>query len=335
MLVSMVGLVVFALADRYWLLLVAAVMVGSGSAVFHPESSRIARLASGGRHGLAQSLFQVGGNFGTALGPLLAAFIVLAAGRTSIAWFSLVALSASAILWRVGRWYRERDRRGGQARKGALAFTVGRRKTMVALAVLISLVASKNVYIVSFSSFYAFYLIEIFHVTVRDAQICLFVFLAAVAGGTLAGGPVGDRIGRKLVIWISMLGVVPFTLALPYVGLHATVALTVVIGLIMGGAFSSIVVFGQELVPGRVGMIAGMFFGLAFGAAGLGAVCLGILADHTGIRLVYQLCSWLPLTGLLAAFLPDLREQGRQPAMPVRAPGITNSLQEDCHGTRS
>jgi FSR family fosmidomycin resistance protein-like MFS transporter len=321
---TVIGLVLFALTDNYWLLVAASMLVGSGSAVFHPESSRVARLASGGRHGLAQSLFQVGGNFGASLGPLLAAFIVLARGRTTVAWFSLMALTTSLILWQVGRWYRDHDRRAAAHRPGPGAPAFGQRRTLGALAVLIALVASNNVYIVSFSSFYIFYLMEAFHLAIRDAQICLFVFLGGVAVGTVAGGPVGDRIGRKLVIWISVLGVLPFTVALPYAGLPATIALSVVIGLILGSSFSHIVVFGQELVPGRVGLIAGMFFGFAFGAAGIGAIGLGILADHTSIRLVYHLCSYLPLTGLLAAFLPDLRE--KRPGSGAAAPGKAEAL---------
>ena len=307
MLFTLCGLLLLSVASSYPLLLAAAMLVGSGSAVFHPESSRIARLASGGRHGLAQSLFQVGGNFGSAIGPLLAALIVVARGQGSIAWFALGAMLASLILWRIGGWYRAHAIAAGPARKAPATHSLNRRQTRTALAILICLVFSKNVYLVSISSFYTFYLIETFQLPVRDAQICLFVFLGAVAAGTLLGGPIGDRIGRKHVIWISILGVVPFTLALPYVGLTATVALSVVIGLILASAFSAIVVFGQELVPGRVGLIAGLFFGLAFGVAGVGAALLGVVADHTSIGFVYRLCGFLPLFGILAAFLPDMK----------------------------
>jgi FSR family fosmidomycin resistance protein-like MFS transporter len=303
------GLLLLSRAETYPSLLMAAMLVGTGSAVFHPESSRIARLASGGRHGLAQSIFQVGGNSGQAIGPLLAALIVLVRGQGSIAWFSLVALLASAALWRVGGWYRQQSRRVDAARKTVVGRRFGRRQTAIALAVLACLVFSKNVYMVSLSSFYTFYLMDTFHLSVRDSQICLFVFLGASAAGTLVGGPIGDRIGRKSVIWVSILGAVPFALALPYVGFYATIGLSVVIGLILASANAAIIVYGQELVPGRVGTIAGLFFGLSFGFAGIGAALLGILADHTSIRFVYQVSSFLPLLGLLTAFLPEMREQ--------------------------
>lgn len=307
MLFTLCGLLLLSTASTYPLLLMSAMLIGCGSAVFHPESSRVARLASGGRHGLAQSLFQVGGNFGSAIGPLLAAFIVAANGQGSIAWFALGALLASIILWRIGAWYRDHVIKSGPSKSSSPGHRLSRRQTGIALAILVCLVFSKNVYLVSISSFYTFYLIETFHLAVRDAQICLFIFLGAVAAGTVLGGPVGDKIGRKHVIWISILGVVPFTVTLPYVGLYATVALSVLIGLILASAFSAIVVFGQELVPGRVGLIAGLFFGLAFGVAGVGAALLGILADYTSIGTVYRLCGFLPLFGLLAGFLPDLR----------------------------
>lgn len=319
MLFTLSGLLLLSIATTFPLLLAAAALVGSGSAVFHPESSRVARMASGGRHGLAQSLFQVGGNLGAAIGPLLAAVIVLARGQGSIAWFSLAALLASMILWRVGGWYRDHGRRIAAAHKASTGLRIDRRRTVVALAILVCLVFSKNIYLASLSSFYTFYLIDTFHIPVRDAQIDLFIFLAAVAVGTVAGGPVGDKMGRKYVIWISILGVVPFTLALPYVGLTATICLSVIIGLILASAFSAIVVFGQELVPGRVGLIAGLFFGLAFGVAGIGAAALGVLADHTSIRFVYRVCGFMPLFGLLAAFLPDLRASRQAPA-PVLLP---------------
>jgi len=321
MLFTLCGLLLLSVASSYPLLLAAAMLVGSGSAVFHPESSRVARLASGGRHGLAQSLFQVGGNFGSAIGPLLAAFIVVVRGQGSIAWFALAALLASMILWRIGAWYRAHATAAGAGRKAAPTHRLSKRRTGIALGILVCLVFSKNVYLVSISSFYTFYLIETFHLAVRDAQLCLFVFLGAVAAGTFLGGPIGDRIGRKHVIWISILGVVPFTLALPYVGLTATIALSVVIGLILASAFSAIVVFGQELVPGRVGLIAGLFFGLAFGVAGVGAAVLGVVADHTSIGFVYKLCGFLPLFGLLAAFLPDMRALAAQPHVPQNNDG--------------
>jgi len=321
MLFTLSGLLLLSVASSYPLLLASAMLIGSGSAVFHPESSRVARLASGGRHGLAQSLFQVGGNFGSAIGPLLAAFIVIGRGQATIAWFAGGALLASAILWRVGSWYRDHVTRVAAVRKAAPRHRLSRRRTAFALAILVCLVFSKNVYLVSISSFYTFYLIETFQLAVRDAQICLFVFLGAVAAGTVLGGPVGDRIGRKHVIWISILGVVPFTLALPYVGLAATVALSVVIGLVLASAFSAIIVFGQELVPGRVGLIAGLFFGLAFGVAGIGAAALGILADHTSIGFVYRVCGFLPLFGILAAFLPDMRAATAPGGEPVTVEG--------------
>ncbi|EWY41552.1 Fosmidomycin resistance protein [Skermanella stibiiresistens SB22] len=303
---TLVGLVLLAFAHHFWLLLVAAGLVGMGSSVFHPESSRVARMASGGRHGLAQSLFQVGGNFGSALGPLLAAFIVVPRGQSSVAWFSLAALLAMIVLWKVGGWYgRNLANHAKRAGKHATA-SLPRSKIVTALVVLGVLVFSKYVYMASLSSFYTFYLIEKFNVSVQDSQILLFVFLGAVAVGTIAGGPIGDRFGRKYVIWGSILGVLPFTLALPYVNLFWTAVLTVVIGLVLASAFSAIIVFAQELVPGRVGTIAGLFFGFAFGIGGLGAAVLGMVADAKGIDYVYQVCSFLPLLGILTVFLPNL-----------------------------
>ena len=267
----------------------------------------MARMASGGRHGLAQSLFQVGGNAGTALGPLLAAFVVLPYGRPAVAWFAALALAGMILLSRVGLW--------GRARRkakvgGAKAATSGLAKPVVvrSLAILALLVFSKHFYLASISSYFTFYLIETFHLSVREAQLHLFLFLGAVAAGTLAGGPIGDRIGRKRVIWVSILGVLPFSLALPHVGLFATGVLSVLIGLVIASAFSAIVVYAQELVPGRVGMIAGLFFGFAFGVGGLGAAVLGEIADLTSIRTVYLICSVLPAIGLLTAFLPDLKK---------------------------
>lgn len=303
------GLLLLALATNFTVLLLAAGLVGTGSSVFHPESSRIARLASGGRHGFAQSFFQVGGNLGSAAGPLLAAFIVLPYGQRSIAWFSIAALTAIVLLVRVGRWYREHMRARAQAPAHEVAHGLPSGQVRRAIAVLLALIFSKYFYLASLYSYYTFYLIERFHVDVQSSQIYLFVFLGAVALGTLIGGPVGDRIGRKYVIWASILGVLPFTLALPHVGLFWTVVLSVVIGLILSSAFSAILVYAQELLPGKVGMIAGLFFGFAFGMGGLGAALLGELADLRGIEYVYELCAWLPAIGLLTVLLPDLHRR--------------------------
>lgn len=303
---TLVGLATLAFAHSYWMLLVGAAVVGLGSAVFHPEASRVARLASGGRHGLAQSLFQVGGNFGSAVGPLLAAFIVLPRGQGSVAWFSLAALLGIGILFQVGNWY-SHHRAANRTRQGAAPVgTLPRKTVILSIAVLALLVFSKYVYMSSLSSFYTFYMIDRFAVSVQDAQILLFVFLGAVAVGTVAGGPVVDWFGTKFVIWLSILGALPFTLALPYADFTWTVILTFIIGVILASAFSAIVVFAQELVPGRVGMIAGLFFGFAFGIGGIGAAVLGIVADHTSVEFVFQICSYLPLLGLLTIFLPDI-----------------------------
>ena len=305
---TLCGLLLLSVAPRYAVLLMAAALIGMGSAIFHPESSRVARMASGGQHGLAQSLFQVGGNGGTALGPLLAAFIVVPHGQASIAWFSLAALLGMAILIRVGHWYKQRqaERAKRKAGAGASGPALPPRKVAFAIAILIALIFSKYFYLASISSYYTFYLISKFHIGVRSAQLYLFLFLGATAVGTFAGGPVGDRIGRKYVIWVSILGVLPFTLLLPHVGLPATAVLTVIIGLVIASAFSAILVYAQELVPGRVGMISGLFFGFAFGMGGIGAAVLGHLADLTSIAFVYRICAFLPAIGLLTAFLPDL-----------------------------
>lgn len=306
--VTLAGLLLLSVASNFHVILVAAAMVGVGSAVFHPESSRVARMASGGRHGFAQSMFQVGGNAGTALGPLLAAFIVVPNGQTSIAWFSVVAILGMALLFRVGRWYQERlasmcpKARGRQH----VATGLSRRRTAASIAILLCLIFSKYFYLASLSSYYTFYLKETFHVSTQMSQILLFVFLGAVAVGTIGGGPVGDRLGFKRVIWISILGVLPFTLILPYANLFWTAALTVPIGMILASAFSAILVYAQELLPSRVGMVAGLFFGFAFGMGGLGAAVLGRLADLTSIGTVYTICSFLPLIGLLTIFLPNL-----------------------------
>jgi len=307
---SLVGLLLLSVAPTYAMVLAAAALMGVGSSVFHPESSRIARMASGGRHGLAQSLFQVGGNAGSALGPLLAAFLVVPYGRSSLAWCSLLALVAMIILSKIGGWYRARSSAsstGAASRPSSIAPPrLSRRRVGWSIAILGALIFSKYFYLASLSSYYMFYLMSRFHVSVRTAQIDLFVFLAAVAAGTILGGPVGDRFGRKVVIWGSILGVLPFTLLLPRATLFWTPILTVLIGLVLASAFSAIVVFAQELVPGRVGLISGVFFGFAFGMGGLGAAVLGQLADVIGIEAVYQLCAFLPVVGLLAAFLPSL-----------------------------
>ena len=306
---TLVGLLLLAAAPTFGIILVAALLMGIGSAVFHPESSRVARMASGGRHGLAQSVFQVGGNIGTSFGPLLGAFLVLPRGQGSIAWCGLLALAGIAVLWKIGGWHREWRQRALAAPPAPASrprVPVSPRRVGWSLAILAALIFSKYFYLASLSSYYTFYLIEKFHLSVRTAQIQLFVFLAAVAVGTILGGPIGDRIGRKLVIWVSILGVLPFTLLLPYATLFWTPVLAVVIGLILASAFSAIVVFAQELVPGRVGLISGVFFGFAFGMGGIGAAVLGQMADVVGIEAVYRLCAFLPAIGLLAAFLPDV-----------------------------
>ena len=291
----------------YPLLLLAAALIGTGSSVFHPESSRIARMASGGRHGFAQSFFQVGGNLGSASGPLLAAFIVLPRGQGSIAWFAIVALVAIVILLQVGRWYQRHVLIKPKAAVATPASTLPRRQVVMAISVLLALIFSKYFYLASLSTYYTFYLMERFALTAQDAQLHLFLFLGAVALGTLVGGPVGDRFGRKYVIWVSILGVLPFTLLLPHADLFWTSVLSVVIGLILSSAFSAILVYATELVPGKVGMIAGLFFGFAFGMGGLGAALLGELADARGIEYVYRVCAYLPAIGLLTVFLPNLR----------------------------
>ena len=306
---SLVGLLLIATADSYWMLLVAAACVGVGSAVFHPESSRIARMASGGRHGLAQSLFQVGGNAGSSVGPLVAAFLVAPFGQRALAWCALIPLAGRAMAVRVGRWFRQRQAHPSfaKAHRGAQQVSgLSRARVGWTLAVLAALIFSKYFYLASLTTYYTFYLITKFHVTVRSAQVHLFIFLAAVAVGTILGGPIGDRFGRKRVIWGSILGVLPFTLALPYANLFWTTALTIVIGLTLASAFSAIIVYAQDLVPGRVGLISGVFFGFAFGMGGLGAAALGQLADAIGIEAVYRVCAFLPAIGLLTAILPDV-----------------------------
>jgi FSR family fosmidomycin resistance protein-like MFS transporter len=319
MAVTCLGLILLSMAGTFAALLAAAAMMGIGSAVFHPESSRIARMASGGRHGFAQSLFQVGGNIGSSFGPLLAAFVVVPRGQSSIAWCALLTLPAMFMLWRIGGWHQRRRayarlqraesddlrRAHGLSTDPPPSIGLSPQRVGWSLLILGALIFSKYVYLASLSSYYTFYLIHRFGVTVRTAQIDLFVFLAAAAAGTILGGPIGDRMGRKYVIWGSIVGALPFTLLLPHATLFWTPILTVVIGLIIASAFSAIVVFAQELVPGRVGLISGVFFGLAFGVAGLGAAVLGQMADAWGIEAVYRVCAYLPAIGLLAVFLPD------------------------------
>lgn len=309
---TLLGLLLLATATSYPMLLCAAALVGSGSSVFHPESSRVARLASGGKFGLAQSVFQVGGNAGTALGPLLTALIVIPNGRGSVAWFSLAALLAIAVLWKVGQWYAHQQASGhfaAKLRHGAVETGLSRRKVVASIGILLVLLFSKYFYLASLSSYFTFYLMHKFGLGIQAAQIHLFIFLFAVALGTLIGGPVGDRIGRKRVIWVSILGVAPFTLLLPHVGLAATTALSFIIGLILASAFAAIIVYAQELLPGRVGMVAGLFFGFSFGMGAVGAALLGKLADVRGIEYVYNVCAFLPLLGLLTAFLPEVKRK--------------------------
>jgi FSR family fosmidomycin resistance protein-like MFS transporter len=304
---TLCGLVVVAFASSYPLLLVGAALIGIGSSIFHPESSRLARAASGGAHGLAQSLFQVGGNFGSALGPLLAAFVILPYGQHSLAWFALAALAAMVILASLGHWYKNAPRiRLGSRRSSAPHTALSERQVRWAIVVLMALIFSKYFYLASITNYYIFYLMHRFALPAQTAQVYLFVFLASSAVGTVGGGLLGDRFGRKAVIWVSILGILPFTLVLPYVGLATTVMLSVIIGLVLSSAFSAIVVYAQELMPGRVGMVSGLFFGAAFGVAAIGAAVLGEVADFTGIEFVYRVCSFLPLIGLLTVFLPNL-----------------------------
>src|SRR4051812_15067257 len=305
------GLLLLSVAARYPVILIAAALVGLGSAVFHPESARIARLASGGRYGFAQSVFQLGGSFGTSMGPVLAALIVVPFGQSSIAWFSSIAFLAIVILWRIGVWYKPQITTKKSAVIERHPDHPDSRRVKIALAVLVALLFSKQLYVSSLSSYYIFYLIDKFQVSTQAAQLYLFIFLASNAAGAFFGGPLGDRYGRKYVLWFSILGALPFTLALPYAGLAASAVLTVFIGLILSSATSSIIVFAQELMPHRFGMISGVFFGVAFGIGGLGAAVLGKLADHTGIAFVYHLCAFLPALGLLAVFLPKMPKHVR------------------------
>ena len=305
---TLLGLVLLAYSPNFGSVLLAAALVGTGSSIFHPESSRVARMASGGQHGLAQSVFQVGGNTGSALGPLVAAAVIVPHGKSSVAWFGLVALIGIALLSQVSRWYATHHVAAAKGALRATASTLPRGKVAGAVCVLLLLIFSKYFYIASISSFYTFYLIGKFGLDVQSAQMHLFLFLAASAAGTLIGGPVGDRIGRKPVIWGSILGVAPFALALPYVGLAWTTTFTILIGLILSSAFSAILVYAQELIPGKIGTVSGLFFGFAFGMGGLGAAALGMLADATSIDFVYRVCAWLPLLGVVAILLPNVRK---------------------------
>ena len=302
------GLVLLAYSPNFAMVLLAAALVGTGSSIFHPESSRVARMASGGQHGLAQSLFQVGGNTGSALGPLVAAAVIVPHGKSSVAWFAMVALVGIVLLLQVSKWYGANRVIAAKGAPKAQAATLSRRHVAGAVSVLLVLIFSKYFYIASISSFYTFYLIEKFGLSVQSAQMHLFLFLAASAAGTLIGGPVGDRIGRKPVIWCSILGVAPFALALPHVDLAWTTTFTILIGLILSSAFSAILVYAQELIPGKVGAVSGLFFGFAFGMGGLGAAALGILADKTSIDDVYSVCAFLPLLGVVTALLPNTRK---------------------------
>ncbi|MET4632450.1 MFS transporter [Kaistia defluvii] len=306
--VTLCGLLLVSMASTYPMLLVAVALIGMGSSIFHPEASRVARMASGGRHGFAQSLFQVGGNFGSAIGPLLAAVIVLARGQSSVAWFSLVALVGMMILTRVGFWYRDHQRERKKANIAPPVQTLPHKVVVRSILILAVLIFSKFFYMAALTSYYTFYLIETFNVSVKDSQLYLFVFLAAVAAGTIAGGPIGDRFGRKFVMWFSILGVLPFTLLLPHASLGWTIALSIVIGFILSSAFPAIIVYAQELLPGKVGLVSGLFFGFAFGMGGIGAAALGELADWTSITFVFQVCAFLPVLGLLTAFLPNIRK---------------------------
>jgi MFS transporter, FSR family, fosmidomycin resistance protein len=311
---TLVGLVLLAFAPTFGLLLFAASLFGVGSAIFHPESSRVARMASGGKHGFAQSFFQVGGNSGSAIGPLLAAFIILPVGQRGVLWFALAAVVGIAVLSWVGRWYKARleHLQSRPAAHRERLSPLPRKQVILALFVLMMLVFSKYFYIASLTSYYTFYLISRFHVSVASSQLHLFVLFGAIAAGTLIGGPVGDKFGRKYVIWCSILGVLPFTLILPYANLFWTGILSVIIGVIIASAFSAILVYAQELVPGRVGMISGLFFGFAFGMGGIGAAVLGKIADMTSIVTVYHLCAYLPAIGLLTGLLPNIEPHSRR-----------------------
>ncbi|MCF6402262.1 MFS transporter [Chitinophaga filiformis] len=311
---TLVGLISLSQAHHFYLVLLSVALVGVGSSIFHPEASRLAYMASGGRHGMAQSLFQLGGNAGSSLGPLLAAMIIVPKGQSSISWFSLAALLAIVVMINIGAWYKNNTHRIRSKSKGAgtsAHVQLSRGKVIFALSILLVLIFSKYFYMASMTTYYTFYLIDKFHVSVSAAQVYLFIFLFAIAAGTFIGGPVGDRIGRKYVIWISILGVAPFSLLLPHANLFWTSVLSVFIGVILSSAFSAILVYAQELVPGKVGMIAGLFFGLAFGMGGIGSALLGKLADKTSIAYVFDVCAYLPLIGLLTGLLPDVERSGK------------------------
>lgn len=306
---TLFGLVLISLANNFYMVLFSVGMVGIGSSIFHPEASRLAHLASGGRKGMAQSLFQVGGNAGSSIGPLLAALIIVPLGQFSVIWFSAIALIAILVLWQVGKWYKQHTllpKAKHHLSGPAIHTRLSRKQVLFALMILLSLIFSKYFYMASMTSYFTFYLMDKFEVSVQSAQIYLFVFLFSVAAGTFIGGPLGDRFGRKYIIWASILGVAPFTLLLPYANLIWTSILIVPIGVILASAFSAILVYAQELVPGKVGMIAGLFFGFAFGMAGIGSAVMGWLADLTSIYYVFQVCAFLPLLGLLAGLLPNL-----------------------------
>jgi FSR family fosmidomycin resistance protein-like MFS transporter len=311
---TLLGLISLSQAHHFYLVLLSVALVGVGSSIFHPEASRLAYMASGGRHGMAQSLFQLGGNAGSSLGPLLAAMIIVPKGQSSISWFSLAALLAIVVMINIGSWYKNNTHRIRSKSKSADTAThvqLSRGKVIFALSILLVLIFSKYFYMASMTSYYTFYLMDKFHVSVQSAQVYLFIFLFAIAAGTFIGGPVGDRIGRKYVIWISILGVAPFSLLLPHANLLWTSVLSVFIGVILSSAFSAILVYAQELVPGKVGMIAGLFFGLAFGMGGIGSALLGKLADKTSIAYVFEVCAYLPLIGLLTGLLPDAERAGK------------------------
>jgi MFS transporter, FSR family, fosmidomycin resistance protein len=311
---TLIGLISMSQAENYQVLLVSVALIGVGSSIFHPEASKIAYMASGGKRGLAQSIFQVGGNAGSSLGPLLAALIIVPMGQSSIGWFSVLPLIAIGVLLFVGRWYKLNIQAFKQKNKKTKEENVSlpRRKIVISILILLVLIFSKYFYLASMVSYLTFYMIEKFRVSVQHAQIFLFIFSFSVAAGTLLGGPLGDRFGRKYVIWFSILGVAPFTLLLPHANLFWTAVLTVIIGVVLASAFSAILVYAQELLPGKIGMISGLFFGFAFGMGGLGSALLGVLADHKGIIYVYQVCAFLPLIGLLTGFLPNIG--GKKPA---------------------
>jgi FSR family fosmidomycin resistance protein-like MFS transporter len=308
---AMGGLCVLAVAHNYGILVGGACLLGVSSAIFHPEASRVARMASGGQPGLAQSLFQVGGNFGSALGPLAAALIVVRFGQTSLVFFAMFSLFAFAVLWFIAQWYRAEGltRLKAAAKRHPLDITIPHRQVVTAIVILLVLIFSKYFYLVSITNYLTFYLIEKFGVSVQTSQLHLFMFVGAVAVGTIAGGPLGDRFGRKYIIWFSILGTLPFTLLLPHANLFWTGPLTIAIGLILASAFPAIVVYAQDLVPGKIGTVSGMFFGFAFGIAGLGAAVLGLLADHAGIEFVYSICAFLPAIGLFAGLLPQIERK--------------------------